>query len=306
MRKLLSVTGVALLSIAGIYAHERPQFLLTAAAARPEVRVHERDGWRYIASNGLPNHETGRFPNRNNPNRISAQRYQFRMTLNPQRAERTTAVGMNLFGVGLNGVPFDPAAAEFWQRDHRSGWQYEAMGGAVDLGLDNSHAHVQPTGAYHYHGIPTGMLRKLARTDEMLLTGYAADGFPIYALLGHDSPDDANTDLRKLKSSYQLRRGQRPGGRSAPGGNYDGSFVQDYEYVEGSGDLDECNGREGVTPEFPDGTYYYVLTDTFPFIPRQFRGTPDRSFAKGPPSGGRGGPPGGGRPPLGRRPPPRR
>ena len=38
-----------------------------------------------------------------------------------------------------------------------------------------------------------------------------------------------------------------------PGGAYDGIFVEDFEYVPGSGDLDECGGRTGVTPEFPGG-----------------------------------------------------
>ncbi len=307
MRLLMALTGVLSLTLSSATAHDSdPAFLFAAYAAGPEVRAQERDGWRYVESNGLPNHQTGRFPNRNNPNRISAQQYRFRMTLTPQQAQRTTPVGMNLFGVALNGVPFDPGAAEFWQRNRRSGWQYEALGGAVNLGLDDSNAHVQPGGAYHYHGIPTAMVRRLARADSMILTGYAADGFPVYTLLGHETADDADSPLRKLRSSWQLRRGRRPGGGSGPGGTYDGSFVEDYEYVEGAGDLDECNGRFGVTPEYPDGTYYYMLTDTFPFVPRQWRGSPDASFVKGPPSGrgGPGGPPGGGPPPFGRRPPP--
>lgn len=305
MRRLLVTGFTVILGSSAALAHDGdPAFLFAALTAGPNVETHTQDGWRYLQSDGLPDHETGRFPNRNNPNRISAQRYRFRMALDPQPASRTTPVGMNLFGVGVNGVPFDPGAAEFWQRNPRSGWQYEALGGAVNLGLDDSNAHVQPNGAYHYHGIPTAMVRSLARADSMILTGYAADGFPIYALLGHETADNGASRLRKLTSSYQLKRGRRPAARSGPGGNYDGSFVQDYEYVEGSGDLDECNGRTGVTPESPDGTYYYVLTDTFPFVPRMWKGTPDRSFAKGPPSG-RGGPPGRGRPPLGHRPPPR-
>ena len=47
-----------------------------------------------------------------------------------------------------------------------------------------------------------------------------------------------------------------------------GTFAQDWEYVEGSGDLDECNGRFGVTPEFPDGIYHYYATDTYPYFQR--------------------------------------
>jgi hypothetical protein len=55
--------------------------------------------------------------------------------------------------------------------------------------------------------------------------------------------------------------------------------------VAGSGDLDECNGRTGPTPEFPGGTYHYVLTDDFPFVPRLWRGTPDGSFLRRPGAG---------------------
>ena len=71
--------------------------------------------------------------------------------------------------------PSHPVAAEFCQRNPRSGWQHAAMIGAVNLGLHESHAHVQPDGAYHYHGIPTALIRKLARAEVMVLTGFAAD-----------------------------------------------------------------------------------------------------------------------------------
>ena len=42
--------------------------------------------------------------------------------------------------------------------------------------------------------------------------------------------------------------------------------------------MDEANGRFGKTPEFPEGTYYYVITDSFPSLPRFFVGKPDKSF----------------------------
>ena len=52
-----------------------------------------------------------------------------------------------------------------------------------------------------------------------------------------------------------------------------GTFTQDYEYVAGSGsDLDECNGRNGVTPEFPEGIYHYYATNSFPFLQRCVKG----------------------------------
>jgi len=283
------------------------------AEAESQVEIVERDGFRAITANGIPNHPTGEFPNRGNPNAIRPQRYSFRVTLKPVASEKPTSIRHNLFGVALNGVPFDPGTAEFWNNDRQAGWNYEALTGALDLGIDRSKAHVQPTGAYHYHGVPVGLVYNLSpavRTDDladrggppmkrpMLLLGYAADGFPIYWTWAHADANDAKSDTREMKSSYRLKKGTRPGGDDGPGGKHDGTFTSDFEYAKGSGDLDECNGREGVTPEYPKGTYYYVLTDDFPFIPRFWRGTPDESFQKrGPGPGG----PGGGGPGAGPR-----
>mgnify|MGYP001230571095 CR=1 FL=1 len=39
-----------------------------------------------------------------------------------------------------------------------------------------------------------------------------------------------------------------------------GNYLEDYEYVEGYGDLNEFNGRYCVTPEYPNGTFAYFVT----------------------------------------------
>ncbi len=111
---------------------------------------------------------------------------------------------------------------------------------------------------YHYHGLPTGLLwtRRVAAPEKpMHLLGYAADGFPIYGAGG---------------TSRRGRPGARHSGREraidcgtadAQGDQEDATTAlsqEDFEYVPGLGDLDECNGRTGPTPEFPEGTYYYV------------------------------------------------
>jgi len=276
--------------------------------ARSEVTIQVRGAYRYVSANGIPNHVTGTFPNRGNPNTIRAQSYSYRMPAQPEVADETTSVYGQPFGVAVNGVPFDPGTAEVWSpngrtqirgANHEEVWSYDALSGNIDLGVDQSNAHVQPNGAYHYHGIPIGLVQQLApdsRTRSMVLVGYAADGFPIYSQLGYEEANDSDSAIVTLAPSFRLKEGNRPGGNDAPGGAYDGTFIQDFEYVDGLGDLDECNGRTGVTPEYPDGTYYYVLTDTYPFIPRAFRGTPDQSFARrrgGPPGGNEQGGPGG-------------
>ena len=39
-----------------------------------------------------------------------------------------------------------------------------------------------------------------------------------------------------------------------------GKYIEDYEYVQGLGHLDQYNGRVCVTPEYPLGTYAYFVT----------------------------------------------
>lgn len=290
-RRLRPVLRASLLALASAS--------LAASSRLPpsEVTITTDGEYRRIQANGIPDHQPGRFPNRNNPNTISAQHYDYKVPLKPAVAAQPTPYRMQPFGIGVNGVVFDPFAAEWWKNDPNSGWQYEPSGGAIDLGLDESNAHVQPTGAYHYHGIPHGLIKEVAGDQPAVtLVGWAADGFPIYGPWGYSDARDATSTLKKLTSSYAVKQGSRP--KNSPGGKYDGSFVQDYEYLAGTGDLDDSNGRFGVTPEFPEGTYHYVLTEQYPFIPRQFAGTPDASFERRGPPGGGFGPPGG---PGGRR-----
>lgn len=240
------------------------------------VSITVRGNKRIIASNGIPEHQVGRFPSRGNPNRISSQNYRFSMPTNPRLRNSTTQQRGVLFGVAVNGVPFDPGTAEVWKGNRRSGWNYEALGGAIPLGLDANYGHVQPTGAYHYHGLPVGLMQELgwSKSKASPLIGYAADGFPIYAITA-----EVNGKVVEMTSSYRLKSGNRPGG-SQPSGDYDGTFVQDYVYVEGAGTLDECNGAMVTTAEYPNGTYAYFLTNDFPVIPRCHMGSPDSSFSK--------------------------
>jgi len=265
--------------------------------AQTYVSITEEGNTRRIISNGIPDHETGRFPNRGNPNRIAPQQHRFSVPLEPRNLRKLTSCRGASFGVALNGVPFDPFAAEFYRRDPRSGWSYEPLGPGVNLGTDDSNAHVQPGGTYHYHGLPTAYVKKLGGERKMVQIGWAADGFPIYNNIGLKDPNDLDSGFREVESGYVLKGGRRPSG---PGGRYDGTFVEDWEHDPEAGDLDSANGRFGATPEFPDGIYHYYVTTEFPFIPRYWVGDPDDSFRKGPPGGGPGGrrgpPPRGGPP----------
>ncbi len=244
---------------------------LSAAYGAAEFRIE--NGVRIIVANGLPSHQTGGFPNRHNPNTIRTQRWSFRMPLQPQLLATPAPLGMSPFGIALNGVLFDPGTAETWNGNKR--WHQEALSGLINLGLDRNNAHVQPNGSYHYHGLPVSLIAQRRQHSQPTLLGYAADGFPIYDQWGFGA---AKRRGGALQSSYRLRRGYRPAGRNGPGGRYSGLYTADYEYIEGLGDLDQCNARMGITPEYPQGTYYYVLTNRFPHVPRCFHARPDPSF----------------------------
>jgi len=270
----------------------------TTTLGTNKVTITVSGGDRLVAANGVPDHTTGQFPGRGNPNRISAQSYNFHIPTKPQTNATPRSSRGAWFGVALNGIPFEPGTAEFW--NNQPEWVMEAKSGFIDLGLDQNNAHVQPTGAYHYHGLPTGLMAKLGGDGKkMLLVGWAADGFPIYTSYAYSTAMDAKSLLKKMRSSWQLKKGERNGG---PGGKPDGKYTVDYEFVKGSGDLDDCNGRFGVTPEFPQGTYYYCITEEFPQLARSWRGTPDSSFSKRRPGPGGRGSRGSGPPPGGRRP----
>lgn len=235
-----------------------------------QVSISVSGQYRYIKSNGIPDHNVGEFPNSGNPHEIIEQSNSYKVPSNPKLTGSTKELPMAFdFGVALNGVPFDPGAAEWYQGDRNSDWQYEALSGAVALGVDENHAHVQPTGAYHYHGLPKKLLQKLGLKKGKMspLIGYAADGFPIYAIYGESG--------KEMKSSFVLKSGTRP-----IGGTYDGTFVADYIYKKGKGDLDECNGL------MTKNGYAYFLTRSFPVIPRCWKGSPDDSFKRGRSSGG--------------------
>lgn len=255
-------------------------------------------GYRLLKGNGIPNHEVGTFPNPNNPNTIKALEVSKRFTLCPNLLYES---GLEVMGpalaiaYALNSVKFDPATAGRCNDDGvcslaqgQGRWNIEALGhDTFDFGDDMNHAHVQPTGEYHYHGVPELLIEFLGDNQGMTHVGWASDGFPVYARYGYSTASNSTSPVKALKPSYRLKSqpdANRPSTLTAliggPGQGTTtpntpipmGAFTQDYEYIEGLGDLDQCNGRFGVTPEFPEGIYYYVVTDDFPFFTRCLKG----------------------------------
>lgn len=237
------------------------------------------DTTRELTANGIPDHEVGEFPNADNPNTISEQTVSASYTLEPSKTATATVLGgpHGSTGYALNGVKIDAGTAGSCDDTGTAcslignvgNWSIEALGQtAFNFGTDDNNAHVQPGGTYHYHGMPEGFIDKRGgNSHAMTLIGWAADGFPIYARYGYSAADDASSELKVVVGSYQLVS-EISDSRPSTDTYSLGTFAQDYEYLEGSGDLDECNGRIGVTPEFPEGIYHYYATDSYPFFQR--------------------------------------
>jgi hypothetical protein len=237
-----------------------------------------------LVSNSIPNHDfndaTAAFATQ-----VSEVSAEFRIPTQPAFASTATPISLATDNaVFLNGVKLDLLAAGCFGvgdgnigcNDIKQPWRYDPMSPLTMFGTDANNAHPQPDGTYHYHGNPKALFDQNAMSESPVI-GFAADGFPIFG-----SYIDDNGQIRAVTSSFQLLSGSRPSSADDPGGTYDGTFVDDHEYVSGSGDLDECNGM------MRDGSYGYYVTDAYPWVLACFKGTPDSSFDK---AGGGGGPP---------------
>ena len=253
--------------------------------------IDDANDSRYMDSNQWPNHSTGNFPNAD----VTAIAYSKTIPLSPALSGSVTYVynetggptpsnkNFYKFGVASNGIGFNPMGLKPWENPGTGEQNWEWQEKVTEQGetdLDAYGAHVTSEGSYHYHGDISGLAAGEDGSRHSLLYGFAADGFPIYYKYGYSDPNDPTSAIVELLSSWELKSGTRPGdGASAPDGSYDGTYIQDFEFnstLAASSDtqLDECNGRTGVTPEYPDGTYYYVITSEFPKVPNCFKGSP--------------------------------
>lgn len=239
-----------------------------------------------FTTNNIPNHNfndsTASFATN-----VAAVSAEFRTAIAPVFADSTTSLTLSYDNaVMLNGVKIDLLAAGCFGvgngsigcNDIKQPRRYDPMSPLASFGTDVHNAHTQPNGTYHYHGNPQALFDQ-SGTAASPVIGFAADGFPIFGSFINDAGD-----IRAVTSSYQLRPGDRPTGTSNPGGSYDGTFVDDYEYVTGLGDLDECNGM------MSGGVYGYYVVNSYPWVLGCFKDSVNESFSKGGGggSGGRG------------------
>ncbi len=272
-----------------------------------EVAISVSGGKCIFASNAIPNHDMG--DGGDFAHTVVAQDVTYEITTSPTMAATPTTNIWKASVALLNGGKVDILPAACYDVSARAGdlgremigcgpdlidhpWRYDAMSPLNSFGTDIHNAHVQPDGMYHYHANPNAIFESDCSevSSASPVIGFAADGFPVYGSCISD-----NGSFRNAQSSYQLKDGGGPrqtvSGYTTPTGgtgaiassDYDGQFRGDWEYVAGSGDLDECNG--GTV----DGQYGYYITDSFPWVLACYSGTPDASFnptPTGPPNTG--------------------
>ncbi len=252
-----------------------------------------------VQINQIPNHDfndqSARFAND-----VAEVQSSYNIPITPKQATSPTSLVIGTTeAVMLNGVTLDilPAAC-YGVGDEPLGeekigcgpdqnanpWRYDPMSPLNTFGTDQHNAHTQPTGKYHYHANPVAMFTQACEEGiASPVIGFAADGYPIF---GSCFIDSSTGETRKAQSSYQLKNngGERQdvegyltpqaGVGDIASSNYDGQFRGDWEFVEGAGDLDQCNGMT------VDGQYGYFVTDSFPWIINCFKGELDSSFSR--------------------------
>lgn len=237
-----------------------------------------------ITSNDIPNYDfndgSGHFAES-----ASVQDLKLSITRNPEKADTATDLSLLYYSaVMLNGVVLDQVANGCYKPEDPSAdsdgniangcgasadWRLDPLG-KVKLGTDSHNAHVQPGGLYHYHGDPRALYDLDNSNKPSPVIGFAADGFPIY---GPYYLDEKTGQVAQATSGYSIKSGQRPSGDSNPGGNYDGTYIQDYEFSN-VGTLDRCNGMT------INGQYGYYVTTSYPYVMGCYSGTPDMTFNK--------------------------
>ena len=203
--------------------------------ADPQVSATCEDDTVTVSANGIPD-----FPYiATSPGVPEANDVDYVFPATPMVADEVTAIPIvGEVGVAINGVPI------YGPTEGPGGDVKARPGGFTECG-----GHNGPTG-YHYHLFDvTGSDACLFSESDIeaapVLFGYALDGYPIFS---------GNT---RYTSSWFL--------------SDESLFATDtwsaHTYSEGSGDLDQCNGRFDE-----DGNYAYYTTEEFPYVLGCFRG----------------------------------
>jgi hypothetical protein len=222
----------------------------------------------YVSCTCIPGYDIG--PWAGNPNQPANQNFLFKITRTPQQNTGTPIeTPLGHIGVWRNGVSvFNAKDARSY--NNKNIWHQNAI--VVEgASFDDCLGHPAPNGEYHHHLNPICLYDQTNKITHSPIIGYAFDGFPIYGAYAFANTDGSGA-ITRMRTSYRVRSitdrsslasGTLPAADQGPAisAQYPlGYYVEDFEYVAGSGDLDEHNGRFSITPEYPQGTYAYFMT----------------------------------------------
>ena len=290
----------------------------------------------YIHATGIPRYATAPFPDGNPSQANGQDYLFQIPREPQEGPTGGTATGLGHTGVLINGVvifnaqdAFSFNNQGFW---HQNGGFFENDGFDCAKGhpaMGQYHHHQVPTRFDDSYAptsdvcadFPSEALFSVNPEQHSPLIGFAFDGYPIYGPYGFANADGSGGVVR-IETSWQLRdievRQTLPDGTELAPNQYGpdvgelvtpvippgaapvaavlGAYIEDHEYVDGSGHLDEFNGRFAVTPEYPEGTYaYYATVDAdhngqYPYFFPAYRGVVETdNFGGGPGPGGGGG-----------------
>lgn len=223
----------------------------------------------YVSCTCIPGYDIG--PWAGNPNTPANQNFCFKITRTPvENTGNKTATGLGHIGVWTNGVSIFNAKDAF-SYNNAGIWNQDALPNE-GASFDECLGHPAPNGEYHHHVNPRCLYNDQEMSVHSPLIGYAFDGFPIYGAYAFDSANGTGA-ITRMKTSYRLRnitdRTTLANGTVLQANQYGpainnqyplGKYIEDYEYVQGLGHLDQYNGRTCVTPDYPGGTYAYFVT----------------------------------------------
>jgi hypothetical protein len=169
---------------------------LKAGSWASGVTLTFSDGTVNYRSNGIPNHERQAeyavpnggvlVPDATSatavPDPTSEQSYDYNIPTTPTWSETTTSASGGTIGVMISGAAlFNPYEGDGTTVATASNFVVKDAAGNDVAFLDSCNGHPTPTGAYHYHGLPT-CVTATVDTDggPSHLLGIAFDGYPIY------------------------------------------------------------------------------------------------------------------------------
>ena len=227
-----------------------------------------------VASNSIPDY----LYVATTPEELQAADVDISIAVNPVQADTPGEIPLlGTIGIAVDGV------AIYGPTEGTGGDVLSLQGALSECG-----SHSSPV-QFHMHlfgwadGVDCLYSSAEAESGDSVVVGWSPDGYPIMSGLVCEDADC--TSLAQLTSSWQLTD--------------DSLFASDtwaaHSYVEGSGDLDECNGRVDS-----DGQYRYYTTTTFPYFMGCYHGVVADGAIAGDGGNAPGGGPGASGPPPGR------